>query len=59
MGKVTGFIEYGRELPLRRPVPERVNDWFEIYTEFPEEKLASRGRAAWTAACRSVTPDAR
>ena len=43
MGKVTGFIEYGRELPARRPVPQRINDWFEIYTEFPEEKLRQQG----------------
>ncbi len=38
MGKSTGFIEYSRELPERRPVGERVNDWFEIYRGFPEEK---------------------
>jgi len=31
MGKLTGFMEYARELPQRRPVEERVNDWFEIY----------------------------
>jgi len=43
MGKVTGFIEYGRELPQRRPVQQRINDWFEIYTEFPEEKLRQQG----------------
>ncbi len=39
MGKVTGFMEYSRELPPRRPVIERINDWFEIYRDFPEEKL--------------------
>lgn len=38
MGKSTGFMEYQRELPERRPVDERVNDWFEIYRAFPEEK---------------------
>ena len=38
MGKSTGFMEYSRELPERRPVTERVNDWFEIYRELPEEK---------------------
>jgi len=43
MGKVTGFIEYQRELPARRPVAERVNDWFEIYNEFPEEKVRAQG----------------
>ena len=43
MGKTTGFLEYGRELPPRRPVIERINDWFEIYREFPEEKLGVQG----------------
>jgi glutamate synthase (NADPH/NADH) small chain len=38
MGKITGFIEFSRELPERRPVTERVNDWFEIYKDFPEDK---------------------
>jgi len=43
MGKTTGFLEYDRELAPRRPVAERVNDWFEIYQDFPEEKLRSQG----------------
>ena len=43
MGKATGFVEYERELPQRRPVTERVNDWFEIYLDFPEEKLQKQG----------------
>jgi glutamate synthase (NADPH/NADH) small chain len=43
MGKTTGFLDYGRELPPRRPVIERINDWFEIYREFPEEKLTVQG----------------
>src|SRR5512141_830595 len=43
MGKVTGFQEYERELPSRRPVAERVNDWFEIYQDFPQEKLRTQG----------------
>jgi glutamate synthase (NADPH) small chain len=38
MGKVTGFLEIDRELPTRRPVEERVNDWFEIYQPFAVEK---------------------
>ena len=38
MGKVTGFLEIEREQPTRRPVAERVNDWFEIYQPFPVEK---------------------
>ncbi len=43
MGKTTGFLEYARELPARRPVSERVNDWFEIYHEFPLEKVSTQG----------------
>ena len=43
MGKVTGFMEFERELPSRRPVTERINDWFEIYTEFPEDRLQKQG----------------
>lgn len=39
MGKITGFMEYERETPERRPVPERVCDWKELYKDFPEEKL--------------------
>jgi glutamate synthase (NADPH) small chain len=43
MGKDTGFMEYQREMAPRRPVTERVNDWFEIYLDFPEEKLRTQG----------------
>src|ERR1700675_706385 len=34
MGKATGFLEHTRELPARRPVTERINDWFEIYIDY-------------------------
>jgi len=43
MGKDTGFMEFTRETPTRRPVAERVNDWFEIYLDFPEEKIRKQG----------------
>ena len=43
MGKVTGFLEYQRELPARRPIDERVNDWFEIYQDFPNESVRTQG----------------
>ena len=43
MGKPTGFMEYAREHAQRRPVTQRVNDWFEIYLNFPEEKLRQQG----------------
>jgi glutamate synthase (NADPH/NADH) small chain len=43
MGKVTGFIEYERETPTRRPIEERVNDWFEVYEHFPLENVQKQG----------------
>ena len=39
MGKTTGFLEAGRELPQRRPVPVRLRDWKEVYEPFPSETL--------------------
>ena len=43
MGKVSGFMEITRETPLRRPPADRINDWFEIYLPFPEEKIRAQG----------------
>jgi glutamate synthase (NADPH/NADH) small chain len=43
VGKHTGFIEYTREVPTRRPVEERVQDWFEIYQPFPLENVRTQG----------------
>jgi len=43
MGKPTGFLEFGRELPVRRPPEERVNDWFEIYQDYPEQNIRQQG----------------
>jgi glutamate synthase (NADPH/NADH) small chain len=43
MGKTTGFMEYTRETAERRPIAERVNDWFEIYKPFPEESIRNQG----------------
>jgi glutamate synthase (NADPH/NADH) small chain len=39
MGKITGFLEIERELPPRRPVPERLRDWQELEGKHPEDKL--------------------
>ena len=39
MGKPTGFIEYPRELPQRRPVEERTKDFREIYMPLPLAKV--------------------
>jgi glutamate synthase (NADPH/NADH) small chain len=43
MGKTTGFMEHGRELPRRRPVPVRLRDWKEVYEAFPEESTKEQG----------------
>jgi glutamate synthase (NADPH/NADH) small chain len=43
MGKITGFKEIEREVPERRPIAERINDWLEVYQPFPEEKVRSQG----------------
>ncbi len=43
MGKPTGFLEFTRELPTRRPVELRVHDWNEVYNPFAPEKLRAQG----------------
>ncbi len=43
MGKPTGFLEIGRELPDKRPVAERIRDWKEINLPFPEDKVRAQG----------------
>ena len=43
MGKPTGFLEIARETPSRRPIPQRVNDYLEVYEPFPVEKLQAQG----------------
>ena len=42
MGKPTGFLEAGRELPSRRPVPVRLRDWKEVYEPFPSDRLRTQ-----------------
>ncbi len=39
MGKPTGFLEFTRELPAKRPAAERINDYKEFVERFPDEKL--------------------
>ncbi len=39
MGDARGFMKYGRELPSRRPVEERITDWREVYRPFSDDKL--------------------
>jgi glutamate synthase (NADPH/NADH) small chain len=35
-------MEHSRELPARRPLPERVQDFREVYQDFPEQKLRTQ-----------------
>jgi glutamate synthase (NADPH/NADH) small chain len=39
MGKPTGFLEFTRELPKKRPVEERVHDFEEFVHLYEEERL--------------------
>jgi glutamate synthase (NADPH) small chain len=39
MGKPTGFLEFTRELPGKRPVQERVNDYKEFVERYSDDKL--------------------
>ena len=43
MGKATGFMDFRRETPERRPVRERVRDWREIYQPFPILQAREQG----------------
>ncbi|MEO8854465.1 MAG: glutamate synthase subunit beta, partial [Ginsengibacter sp.] len=59
MGKITGFLEFTRELPARRPVAERINDYNEFAERFPEEKLneqAARCMDCGTPFCHEGCP---
>ncbi len=59
MGKPTGFIEYQRELPKRRPVEERLRDYREVYQPFSEDKLkkqAARCMDCGVPFCQSGCP---
>jgi glutamate synthase (NADPH/NADH) small chain len=39
MGKATGFIEYTRELPAKRPAAERINDYREFVERYDDTTL--------------------
>jgi glutamate synthase (NADPH/NADH) small chain len=39
MGKITGFLEFTRELPDKRPPQERINDYNEFVQRYSDEKL--------------------
>jgi len=39
MGKPTGFLEFGRELPKKRDPQARINDYNELYEDFGKDKI--------------------
>ena len=60
MGKVTGFLEYTREIAERRPRrPSASTTGSKSTCRFPSRASQRRPRAAWIAACRSATTAAR
>ena len=59
MGKPTGFLEFDRELPIKRSVKERIVDYKEIDLPFEEEKTteqASRCMDCGVPFCHSGCP---
>ncbi|MBK7098138.1 MAG: glutamate synthase subunit beta [Sphingobacteriales bacterium] len=59
MGKPTGFIEFTRETPEKRPVEERLKHYREFMGLFPEEKLnkqAARCMDCGVPFCQSGCP---
>ena len=61
MADPKGFLSARqRELPPRRPVAVRIQDWREVYEDTDRDACcAGRPAAAWTAASRSATTAAR
>ena len=43
MGKPTGFMEFGRRPPNRRPVAERKGDYQELYLDWPDPDAREQG----------------
>jgi len=43
MGKITGFMEFERETPDRRPADQRLKNYNEFELDLPEDKLKTQG----------------
>lgn len=39
MGEPTGFLQWDRATPRRRPIPVRIADWREVYEPFPASEI--------------------
>ena len=42
MADPKGFMKFGRNTPMRRPVPVRLRDWREVYEPFPADHLQTQ-----------------
>ena len=42
MADPRGFLKAGRELPTRRPVDVRIQDWSEVYEQFEQSRLQTQ-----------------
>ncbi len=42
MGKITGFLEFDRELPDKRDPKTRINDYKELYLDFDDQKTQNQ-----------------
>ena len=59
MGNITGFLEFTRELPEKRPVAERINDYKEFIEMYSDQKLneqAARCMDCGTPFCHEGCP---
>ncbi|MFQ5561252.1 MAG: glutamate synthase subunit beta [Nitrospinota bacterium] len=43
MGKPTGFMEFDRQQPEKRPIEERIKDYKELHQDLTEEELQTQG----------------
>lgn len=43
MGKVTGFLEYSRTLPILGDARSRIGNWSEFHDHLPEDELQNQG----------------
>ena len=59
MGKLTGFLDYERELPTYRQVSERLRDWRDVTAPFPQSSVvrqAARCMDCGVPFCQSGCP---
>jgi len=42
VGETTGFLQWERKLPQRRPVPVRLRDWKEVYEDCPPDEVRTQ-----------------